>query len=399
MSAIERIDAKAPAQTESLSERAREVAAVAAAHADDVDRKARFPHEAIAAMKVKGLLGIMVPAALGGEGASLAEVAEVTSAIGQACAASGMIFAMHQIKMSSLVSHGVESAWHSEFMSRVAREQLLLASATTEAGIGGDLRNSICAVEVEGDKARLEKAATVISYGSHADAILATSRRHPDAPSSDQVMTVLVKGQYDLEKTNDWDTLGMRGTCSDGFMLRGEVAAEQIFPKPFAEIAAQSMLATSHLLWASLWHGIAVDAFARAQSFVRAAARKQPSATPPGALRLAEAGSVLQAMRSGIRSGLERFEAAKADPDVLSSMGFAVAMNNVKVAASEQVLAVVDQALLVTGILGYKNGTPYSVGRHLRDAHSARLMISNDRILANTSNLLLVQRQDASLLR
>ncbi|ODN65855.1 hypothetical protein A6302_04489 [Methylobrevis pamukkalensis] len=70
-------------------------------------------------------------------------------------------------------------------------------------------------------------------------------------------------------------------------------------------------------------------------------------------------------------------------------------MNNLKVSASEQVLAVIDQALLVCGIMGYKNGTPFSVGRHLRDAHSARLMISNDRILANTSNLLLVQRQDA----
>jgi acyl-CoA dehydrogenase len=213
------------------------------------------------------------------------------------------------------------------------------------------------------------------------------------------VMTVLEKGQYTLEKTNDWDTLGMRGTCSEGFMLRGEVLADQMFPKPFAEIAAQSMLATSHLLWSALWYGIAVDAFTRAQSFVRAAARKQPNVKPPGALRLAEAGNVLQTMRSGIRAGLEHFESARDDQEKLSSMGFAVAMNNLKIASSEQVLAVVDQALLITGILGYKNGTPYSVGRHLRDAHSARLMISNDRILSNTSNLLLVQRQDTSLLR
>jgi acyl-CoA dehydrogenase len=47
--------------------------------------------------------------------------------------------------------------------------------------------------------------------------------------------------------------------------------------------------------------------------------------------------------------------------------------------------------------MGYKNGTPYSLGRHLRDAHSAQLMISNDRILSNSANLLLVQKQDTSL--
>ncbi len=46
----------------------------------------------------------------------------------------------------------------------------------------------------------------------------------------------------------------------------------------------------------------------------------------------------------------------------------------------------------ITGILGYKNGTPFSLGRHLRDAQSAQLMISNDRILANTSNMLLIHK-------
>ena len=38
--------------------------------------------------------------------------------------------------------------------------------------------------------------------------------------------------------------------------------------------------------------------------------------------------------------------------------------------------------------------TPFSVGRNLRDVLSAAIMISNDRILINTSNLLLVSRFD-----
>ncbi|MGO8381427.1 acyl-CoA dehydrogenase, partial [Rhizobium ruizarguesonis] len=88
--------------------------------------------------------------------------------------------------------------------------------------IGGNLRNSICAVEVDGDTCRLEKDATVISYGSHADAILITSRAHAQAASSDQVLTAFLKDQYTLEKTHVWNTLGMRGTCSDGFLFKGE---------------------------------------------------------------------------------------------------------------------------------------------------------------------------------
>ena len=381
----------------SFAERAQRVSAVAAVHADDVDAKGRFPREAVDAMIAERLLSIQIPASLGGEDASVSEIAEACSLIGQSCSAAAMVFAMHHIKLSSLVTHGGDSAWHSAFMRRVSDEQLLLASATTEGGIGGNLRNSICAIEVDGDTCRLSKDATVISYGAHADAILITSRAHADAASSDQVLTVFTRDQYTLEQTHVWDTLGMRGTCSDGWLFKGEAPKEQILPKPFAEIAAQSMLATSHLLWSGVWYGIAVNAVARAQAFVRAAARKSPGVAPPGALRLAEASNLLQLVKSNTIAGLREYEAAKADPDKLSSMGFAVAMNNVKIASSETILTIINQAMLICGIMGYKNGTPFSLGRHLRDAHSAQLMISNDRILGNTSNLLLVHKQDTSL--
>lgn len=382
----------------SLVERARRAAAIAARHADDVDVNARFPHEAVDAMKAERLLGIQIPVAFGGEGATTAEIAEVCSILGQACSAAAMTFAMHQIKASSLVSHGTDAPWHQAFMRRVAADQLLIGSATTEGGIGGNLRNSICAIEIDGETCRLEKDATVISYGEEADAIMVTSRSRADAPPSDQVMTVFVKGQYTLDKTHDWDTLGMRGTRSDGFLFKGEAPAEQILPKPFAEIAAQSMLANSHILWSAVWYGIAADAVTRAQSFVRAAARKSPGTVPPGALRLAEVSGLLQLVKSNVRAALEQFEAAQTDEAKLSSMGFAVAMNNVKIASSQTILAIINHCMLICGIMGYKNGTPFSIGRHLRDAHSAQLMISNDRILGNTSQMLLVGKQDTSLL-
>jgi acyl-CoA dehydrogenase len=381
----------------SMSLRARRVAAVAAEFADQVDRDARFPQEAVSAMKAERLLGVQIPLRFGGEGASTEELAEICVILGQACAASAMVFAMHQIKVSSLVEHGAESPWHTDFMRELAARQLLVASATTEGGIGGNMRNSICAIEIDGDTCRLTKDATVISYGAHADVIMVTSRAHETAASTDQVMTVFRHSQYSLEKTVSWDTLGMRGTCSDGFLFKGEAPAAQIFPKPFAEIAAQSMLANSHLLWSAVWYGIAADAVLRAQAFVRAAARKAPGSQPPGALRLAEASSLLQLLKANILSGLKVYADAKSDPDHLSSMAFSIAMNNVKLSSSETILTIINQAMIVCGIMGYKNGTPYSLGRHLRDAHSAQLMISNDRILGNTSTMLLVQKPDTSL--
>jgi len=381
-----------------LSDRAAIVAAIAAHNAESVDREGRFPKETVLALKQERLLGAMIPREFGGDGVSLEDIAEICAALGQQCASSAMIFAMHQIKLSSLVTHGQTSPWHQEFMRRIAAEQLLLASSTTEGGIGGDLRNSICAVEVKDNRFSLEKNATVISYGSYADAILVTARRAPDAASSDQVLAVVLKEQVTLECTTDWDTLGMRGTCSEGFILKAEAPVAQILPKPFAEIAATSMLATSHLLWSSLWYGIANNAVQRAQNFVRAEAKRKPAVVPPGALRVAEASSMLQLMKAATADGLRRFANAKADADELTSMGFAVAMNNVKIGASRLALDIINHAMQVCGIMGYKNGTPFSLGRHFRDAMSAQLMISNDRIFGNTSNLLLIHRLDSHLM-
>ncbi|HWU63299.1 MAG TPA: acyl-CoA dehydrogenase family protein, partial [Ensifer sp.] len=155
---------------------------------------------------------------------------------------------------------------------------------------------------------------------------------------------------------------------------------------------------TCHLLWSGVWYGIALNAVTRAQAFVRAAARANPGTTPPGALRLAEATAELHLIKSNVIAGIERFEEAKAEPAKLSSMGFAVAMNNVKIATSQKILSVINQAMMICGIAGYKNGTPYSLGRHLRDAHSAQLMISNERILSNTATMLTVHKLDTSLM-
>ena len=79
--------------------------AVAAQHAASVDSAARFPEEAFAAVKSQRLLGILVPQRLGGEGADLAQVADVCYQLAQACASTGMIYAMHQIKTACILRH------------------------------------------------------------------------------------------------------------------------------------------------------------------------------------------------------------------------------------------------------------------------------------------------------
>ena len=124
-----------------LPARAKAVAAVAAANALDVDASARFPAESFAAAKAQRLLGIMVPKALGGEGFSIGDVADVCYQLGYSCSSSGMIYAMHQVKIACIVRHMGSSVSLQQLLRRLCAEQLLLASSTTEGQGGGNIRD------------------------------------------------------------------------------------------------------------------------------------------------------------------------------------------------------------------------------------------------------------------
>jgi acyl-CoA dehydrogenase len=366
---------------ETLHLRGKSVAKCASKSADIVDREARFPTEAIAMARAEQLLGVMVPVDLGGEGASIADVVDLCYVLGRACASTGMIFAMHQIMVAILIRHAYASPWHRQLLSLIASDQLLVASSTTEGQGGGDLRRSEAAIERTGSRITFEKSATVLSYAAQADAILTTARRAADAPPSDQVLLALGKADYLLDPIVDWQTLGMRGTCSCGFTLKAIGSEEQIVPDSYAAIQTHTMMPVAHLTWSAVWSGIAADAVDRARRFVRTAMRRSGGQSPPGAIHLTRAMMSLRVLQAMVGSAVRRFEAAAADKGQLESLDFQNTMNLHKVTASETAVAIVMSCMRACGLAGYRNDGEFSLSRHLRDVLSSPLMINNDRIL------------------
>ena len=173
-------------------------------------------------------------------------------------------------------------------------------------------------------------------------------------------------------------------------MLRATGDARLVLEDPYGDISTQTMLPVAHLLWASVWLGIATDAVELARKFVQAEARRKPGTMPPAALRLADVTVVHQQFIDMVHSSLARFAAA--DSDGLSSIAFGVGMNALKVSASTLVVDIVRECMLICGLASYRLDTPYSLGRHLRDSMGASLMVNNDRIMANNAQMLLVLR-------
>jgi acyl-CoA dehydrogenase len=368
---------------------------VAAPNADEVDRDARFPAETIAALRENLALSAFIPAELGGAGVSFEALAGACFELGRQCGASAMVFAMHQIQVATIVRHLDDAPWFEGYLREVASEQRLIASVTSEVGTGGDMSRSIASVEpMSAGVGRFEKQAPTVSYGAYADDLLTTLRRSPDAEPGDQVCVLTRSDQHTLEPTGSWDPLGMRGTCSPGNIVRAEVPLEQVLPTQFAQVMNESMVPISHILWSHLWLGIATDAFARARAFVRAAAKRKPGEPLPVAIRLSVLMSELSLLRAEVSSGLREFvEASAEDRAQLSEMATILRFNNLKIAASEQAPRVCQGALGVCGIVGFKNDTPFSVGRHLRDTMSACLMVANERIHQTNASLLLIAKE------
>jgi acyl-CoA dehydrogenase len=368
---------------------------VAAKNAESVDREARFPVETLAALREQQALSAFVPSELGGAGVSFEAVARACFELGRCCGASAMVFAMHQIQVATIVRHLDDAPWFESYLRELAAEQRLVASVTSEVGTGGDMARSIAGVEPAGEGlGRFEKQAPTVSYGAYADDLLTTLRRAPDAEPGDQVCVLTHKGQHTLEATGSWDPLGMRGTCSPGYVVRAELPLEQILPTQFARVMNESMVPISHILWSHLWLGIATDAFDRARAFVRAAAKRKPGEPPPTAIRLSQLMSELSLLRAEVYSGLAEFVELNGDDRArLSEMATILRFNNLKIAASEQAPRVCQGALGVCGIVGFKNDTPFSVGRHLRDTMSACLMVANERIHQTNASLLLIAKE------
>jgi acyl-CoA dehydrogenase len=102
--------------------------------------------------------------------------------------------------------------------------------------------------------------------------------------------------------------------------------------------------------------------------------------------------SELWSFRSDVRAALEDFIAGDEDPDRSSprSLASTLRFNTLKLSASERAPRICLAVLEAVGVNAYRNDSEYAVGRLLRDALSARLMVSNERIHAVDGRLLTI---------
>ncbi len=384
-----------PSQNTSVSERMAEIAhrvaeTITAPNAYDVDLNARFPSESVAALQEARVLSALVPVEQGGMGASLTDICYMIRVLSRACAATGSFLGMHTEQMFVLLKYGTTEPLR-RVIQEVVDDQLIIANANSEVGIGGDVMRSNTALTPDGDGWLFDKQALAASYSQHSDLILSTARRAPDAADTDQKLALLRTRNFTLEPTTGWDTLGLRGTCSSAMHITGHVTADDLFPVPFADIANGGGGQLRHVLMTSVWTGLAEAAMEEAHEAVRAAARKSVGTTPQSAMRLAEIMVTVQAARSMLAEALESLEAAIV-AGTIDDIGLVMSLRNVKVVTSTAAMSAATAALQICGINGFRRGPEHRLERVVRDACGALIMVSHDRYLQENAQMIPVRR-------
>ena len=279
---------------------------------------------------------------------------------------------MHHIQVACLVRHGRNDLLRNYQVELVDR-QYLLASATTEVGTGGDVRSSVCAVDVAGGTLHAGEAGP-------GHLLRPVRRRDPGhGPPVGRQPRERSGARPVPSRQNSSSSRSGSGTpsASEARAAPGSSSGPAVTPAPSSTTPTPTSPARPCCPWptccgAPCGWASPPSAIDRARRFVQAEAQEAPGhdarrppcgwPTPP---------RCSSSSPTWCRRRVARFEDIQDDPDRLSALGFAIAMNSLKVSASTLVVDIVRQCMVICGLASYRMDTPYSLGRHLRDSMGA----------------------------
>ncbi len=247
---------------------ASELGSVFAERAAAFDAQDRFVDANYGDLKRHQVLSMLIPAELGGGGASLAELCDLLRVIGGSCASTALALSMHQHLVAATVVRHKKGMPGAKLLEKVAAKQLVLVStgATDWVNSNGSARPVDGGWRVSGRK--------VFGSGCPAGDLLITSFATEGDPQGPGVIHCAVPlAQEGVNRLDDWHTLGMRGTGSHAVVLKDVfVPAETVsLRRPRAEwhAAWDVVLGVAPPIYMAPYLGLAEAAAAQALAHAR----------------------------------------------------------------------------------------------------------------------------------
>ncbi|MEO5778854.1 MULTISPECIES: acyl-CoA dehydrogenase family protein [Arthrobacter] len=341
------------------------VLSAARANARDVDETARFPDEAVQALRESGLLGLTLPQESGGLGGGPLELVEVLSALAGACGSTAMIYLMHisaAMPVAAAPPPGLPG-----LVADLASGRALGSLAFSEAGSRSHFWAPVSQARQNGAGIVLNAKKSWVTSAGHADVYVISTR----TAATDTVdLFAVPAGCPGVDVAGDWRGMGLRGNASNPMTFTAEVPEDtRMGPSGGGmDLMLQTVLPWFNLGNASVSVGLsraAVEAAIRHTSAARLEHLAESlSALPTVRARLAKMSIELAVTTAYLHQAADRLAEPREDT-MLHVLG-------VKAAANDAALSITDAAMRVCG--GAAFSEHLQIDRYFRDARAGHVM-------------------------
>jgi len=348
-----------------LSSRLSPVLSVAQESARDVDASATFPTDAIAALRESGLLGLTLPADVGGLGGGPTELVEVVTALASTCGSTAMVYLMH-VSAAMTVAAGPPTDWP-DMLPALADGRSLGTLAFSEAGSRSHFWAPVSRAEHSGSDVRINASKSWVTSAGYADVYVTTTG---NADSDGVDIFAFPSDTPGLAITGQFHGLGLRGnaSCPMTFNVEGASTYRVGAAGGGFDILLGTVMPWFNIGNASVSAGLSqavTDAAIRHASAARLEHLDQSlSALPTIRAQLAKMSLDLATTRAYIDQSATRI-AEPAEDTVLHVLG-------VKAAANDAALRITDTAMRVCG--GAAFSEHLQIDRYFRDARAGHVM-------------------------
>lgn len=334
---------------------------VIAATAAERDRTKEFPADNLKKMGELGLMGMMVPAEYGGEGADTISYVLALSEIAYSCASTAVIMSVHNsIVCQSILRYGTEKQ-KSKYFKPLCTADMIGAFALTEPQAGSDPVSQTTTAVRDGDYYILNGTKRFTTTGQNAGLVIVTAKTDESARHRGISAFIVTKKTSGFSVGRVEDKMGLRAsdTCDLNFDNCRVPVEDRLGKEGEGFKIAMTALDGGRIGIAAQSVGVAQAALDAAVQYTKKREQFGQKISKFQGLRwiIADMATELEAARQMMLSA-----AALKD----SGEKFTAQASMAKLFASEMVNRVTAKALQLHGGYGYV--TDYPVERFYRDA-------------------------------
>jgi len=177
------------------------------------DKEGKFSAESVAGLGEAGLLGLMLPAEVGGAGLGPRSFAAVTATLAEADASAAMVYLMHVSAAATIAGAQLDAAV-TPVLREIAAGRHLSTLAFSEAGSRSHFWTPVSRARRNGAGFHLTAKKSWVTSAGHAQSYVVSALAPEGAGPTDSTLYLVPADAQGLSVAGPWDGMGLRANAS-----------------------------------------------------------------------------------------------------------------------------------------------------------------------------------------